>query len=74
VKNIYPLTVVIEIELSKKMALVLFYIFLISSLGISMKVSPKNTFLGLNFEKKHKRLFVMYIRPERMILSANPQT
>jgi len=39
-----------EIELSKTIAFMRFYIFLISFLGIYMKVSPKNTLFGLNLE------------------------
>lgn len=32
---------------------------------------PKNTVLGLNFEKKHTRWLVTYKRPCNIILSAN---
>jgi hypothetical protein len=73
VKKTSPLTVVTEMELSKTIALSLFSIFLISFRGICMKVSPKNTLLGLNLEWKHKRLLVIYNRPVRMILSLRPQ-
>jgi hypothetical protein len=50
VRKTSPLTVVIEIELSKTIAFVLFYTFRISFFGICIKVSPKKTVLGLNFE------------------------
>jgi hypothetical protein len=73
VKKTSPWMVVMDIELSKTMALKRFSIFLISFFGICMKVYPKNTLLGLNLEWKHKRLFVMYSLPCRMILSLSPQ-
>lgn len=65
--------VVIDIELSNTMALYLFSSFLMSFLGICIKVSPKKTLDGLNLEWKHSRLFVMYNLPVKMILSLNPQ-
>lgn len=50
VKKTSPWIVVIDIELSKTMALKRFSIFLMSFFGICMNVSPKNTLLGLNLE------------------------
>jgi hypothetical protein len=50
VKNIYPLIVVIDKELSKITALYRFYILLISVLGIYMKVLPKKIFFELKLE------------------------
>lgn len=53
VRKTGPLMVVIEIELSKKIPFFFFSSLMISFLGISMKVSPKNTLSALNLEKKH---------------------
>ena len=69
VKNISPLTVVMAILLSKTRALYLFSTLVISFLGTSIKVPPKNIVVELNFEWKHSLLFVMNIRPWRIILS-----
>lgn len=60
-------------ELSKTIALNLFSIFLMSFLGICMKVSPKKTLLGLNIEWKHNLLLVMYSLPLSSILSLKAQ-
>jgi hypothetical protein len=50
VKKSYPLTVVIDIELSKNIPFFLFSKVRMSFLGTWMKVSPKNTLLGLKLE------------------------
>lgn len=73
VRKTSPLMVVMDIELSKTIALNRFSTFLISFFGICMKVYPKNTLLGLNLEWKQRRLLVMYSLPCRMILSLSPQ-
>lgn len=73
VRKTSPLMVVIDMELSKTIALNRFSIFSMSFFGICMKVYPKNTLLGLNLEWKQRRLFVIYSLPCRMILSLMPQ-
>ena len=69
VRKTYPLTVVIDIELSKTIALNLFSSFLISFLGICKKVYSKKRLLGLKIEWKHNLLFVIYTLPLSKILS-----
>lgn len=72
-KNIYPLGVLIEIELSNMKALVLFWILRISYLGIFNIVSPKKRLLELKFEWKNIRLFVTYSLPYNYIFSDKAQ-
>lgn len=60
-------------ELSKNIPFFRFSRVRISFFGIWMKVSPKNTLLGLKLEKKQIRWFVTYRRPCNMILSASAQ-
>ena len=67
------MTVVMEIELSKTIALNLFYIFFMSFFGIWRNVSSKNRVDGLNIEWKHILLLVMYTLPLSKILSLRAQ-
>ena len=59
VRKTSPWMVVIDMELSNTIALYRFSIFLMSFLGICMKVYPKKTLDGLNLEWKQSRLLVM---------------
>lgn len=58
VKNIYPLHVVTEMELSNIIALYFFSIFKISERGIYNFVSPKKIFDELKREWKNNRFVV----------------